>query len=195
MTDFTDVPKHLATRSLEDMRPVLMDPAAAGPATCYYMIRGGSDQRNITIWEPGTVGHEYVKAFGHYHVGDLEETYWVVEGEGVLVTQKLAGDNPSQVAEFAARVVKGGDRIHISAGYGHLVANTGSTFLVTVDDSPVNFSEHAASSMPGHADYETVKKMGGFAYFVVEHNGRPALAKNPSYESVAQIDAGGLEIL
>ena len=37
------------------------------------MIRGGTDKRNITVWEPGTVGGEYIKAYGHYHVGDLNE--------------------------------------------------------------------------------------------------------------------------
>ena len=50
-----------AVRTHEKMREVLMHPAAAGPAVHHHMIRGGSQARNVTIWEPGTVGGEYIK--------------------------------------------------------------------------------------------------------------------------------------
>src|SRR3989338_9251697 len=63
-----------ASRSHEKMKDVLMTPDAQGPATHYYMIRGGSKKRNITVWESGTVGGEYIKTYGHYHVGNLDET-------------------------------------------------------------------------------------------------------------------------
>ena len=194
MTDFTNVPKHLATRTHEEMKKVLMDPEAAGPAVYYYMIRGGSQQRNVTVWEPGMVGGEYIKTFGHYHLGNLEETYTVVEGQGVLLMQSIESDDPSRVTEFKAQVVKAGDSIHIPSGYGHLVANTGSTFLVAIDDSPVDFSQADPVSLPGHADYSKVEQMHGFAYYVVERNGQPVLVKNPRYEGVNQVDSGGLEI-
>src|SRR3989344_316196 len=46
----------LAVRAHEKMKDVLMHPEAVGPAVHYYMIRGGSEKRNITIWESGTVG-------------------------------------------------------------------------------------------------------------------------------------------
>ena len=193
--DFSNVPKHLATRTNEQMQKVLMNPQAAGPEVHYYMIRGGSRQRNITVWEPGTVGGEYIKTFGHYHVGNLEETYWIVEGQGVLLMQKLAGDEADNVDEFKAQAVKAGDSIHIPSGFGHLVANTGPTFLVTVDDSPVDFSEADPSSLPGHADYSKVEAMQGFAFYVVEHDGRPALVKNSRYRQIGSVDAGGLEIV
>lgn len=194
MTDFANVPKHLATRSHREMQQVLMNPEAAGPETHYYMIRGGSDQRNITVWEPGTVGGEYIKTFGHYHVGDLEETYWVVQGEGILLMQRLAGDDPAQVAEFRARRVQAGDRVHIPAGHGHLVANIGATFMVTVDDSPVDFDDRDPASLPGHADYQKVAQMHGFAFYVVEKGGEPVLVRNPRYTSVGQVDGGGLQL-
>ena len=48
--------------------------------------------------------------------------------------------------------------------------------------------------MPGHADYEAVKKMHGFAYYVVEHNGAPALVANTLYTEVRAADIGGLTI-
>ncbi len=47
-----------AERTHEKMKEVLMEPEAEGPAIHYYMIRGGSEKTNITIWEKGTVGSE-----------------------------------------------------------------------------------------------------------------------------------------
>lgn len=198
--DFSFVPKHYAARTHEKMQEVLMDPQANGPAVHYYMIRGGVDQKNITVWEPGTVGGEYIKTYGHYHVGDLDETYWVIYGEGIALLQRLAVDGkgimiPHVVEEFKAVAVKAGDSVYMPAGYGHLVANTGTTYFVTADDSPVNFDEANPVSMPGHADYEPVKTMRGFAYYVVEHEGKPALRKNAKYLEIKKTDLGGIPVL
>jgi oxalate decarboxylase/phosphoglucose isomerase-like protein (cupin superfamily) len=182
-----------ATRTHEKMREVLMHPDAAGPAVHYYMIRGGSKKGNITVWEAGTVGGEYIKTYGHYHVDDLPETYWIISGEGVALLQKI-GSDPSIVEDFKAIKVKAGDTLAIPIRYGHLVANTGSTFLVTNDDSPVAGIGDSAS-MPLHADYTAVKAMRGFAYYVVEHAGAPALVKNPLYTEVQKTDFGGLPVV
>lgn len=186
----------LALRTHEKMKEVLMHPDAAGPAVHYYMIRGGSKKRNITVWESGTVGGEYIKTYGHYHVGDLDETYEIIEGEGIALLQKLVTENgvlqPDRVEEFKAIKVKAGDSVYMPAGYGHLVVNTGKTWLVTSDDSPVDGAEDSAS-MPGHADYEPVKKMRGFAYYVVEKDGTPALVRNPLYKEILSEDLGGLQ--
>lgn len=199
MTDFSTVSRHYAARTHEAMRPVLKNPQADGPAVHYYMIRGGQDQRNVTVWEPGKVGDEYIKTFGHYHIGQLDETYWFKLGEGVLLMQKLEEADgtlvPNRVAEFKAIRVTAGQEQFIPAGYGHLVVNVGSTYFVTVDDSPVDFEERDPVSLPGHADYKLVEQMHGFAYYVVERSGKPALVRNPHYEAVAQLDTGGLEIV
>ena len=48
--------------------------------------------------------------------------------------------------------------------------------------------------MPSHADYENVKKMHGFAYYVVEKDGAPALVPNPLYKEVRKTDFGGLPV-
>jgi glucose-6-phosphate isomerase len=176
------------------MKEVLMVPDAQGPAIHYYMMRGGSKKRNITVLETGTVGGEYIKTYGHYHIGDLDETYWFVSGEGVVLQQKLADQSdPSVVEEFKAIKVKAGDSVYMPPGYGHLMANTGATWLVLVDDSPVEGPDDSAS-MPGHADYEAVKKMRGFAYYVVERGGAPALVRNSLYKEVRKIDFGGISI-
>lgn len=192
--DFTNISKHFASRSNDEMKTVLMDPNAPAPATHYYMIRGGVDQKNITVWEPGTVGGEYIKSFGHYHIGDLKETYWVLYGQGIVLLQKVDASDPAIVEEFKAIPVKAGDSVHIEAGWGHLVCNTGSTYLVTADDSPVDFTDADPASLPGHADYSAVEQMHGFAYYVIDNSGQPALVKNSNYQEVKTLDAGGLPV-
>jgi len=198
--DFSLVSCHYAARTNEKMREVLMDPAGVGPAIHYYMIRGGRHQKNITIWEPGTISGEYIKTYGHYHVGELDENYWVVFGRGVALMQKLSVDKngkmvADRVGEFKAVVVKEGNRLYMPPGYGHLLVNVGSTYFVTADDSLVNFGKKDEASLPGHADYELVKKTRGFAYYVVEHGGKPALVKNPLFKEVQKIDLGGLPLI
>jgi glucose-6-phosphate isomerase len=194
------VAKHYAARTHEKMQDVLMDPAGEGPAIHYYMIRGGVDQKNTTVWEPGTISGEYIKTYGHYHVGELSETYWIVYGQGVALMQKLVEDEngemiADQVAEFKAIAVTAGSEIFMPAKYGHLLVNTGSTYLVCIDDSPVDFDDRDPSSFPGHANYELVKEMRGFAYYVVEHEGKVALKKNPAYKSILKEDLGGLSVI
>ena len=207
----------LAVRTHEKMQEVLMHPDASGPAVHYYMIRGGSGKRNITVWETGTVGGlpaapgrpaqagEYIKTYGHYHVGDLDETYEIIGGEGIALLQKLVVKNGvpqiDRVEEFRAIKVsaKGGsasggkavNSVYMPPGFGHLVVNTGKTWLVTSDDSPV-FGVDDSASMPGHADYEPVKKMRGFAYYVIEKDGAPALVRNTLYKEILSEDLVGL---
>jgi glucose-6-phosphate isomerase len=197
---FKNIEKHYASRSNEKMKEVLMSPDADAPPIHYYMIRGGKDQKNITVWEPGTINNEYIKTYGHYHIGKLDETYWFLYGEGVALLQKLAIDEkgkmiPEVVDEFKAQPVKAGDSIFIPSNYGHLVVNTGSTYFVTADDSPVNFDEVNPVSLPGHADYELVKQMHGFAYYVVEHNGNPALMRNKKYREIRKEELNKIPII
>lgn len=184
-----------AARTHEKMQEVLMVPEAAGPAIHYYMIRGGKQKRNVTILETGTVGGEYIKTYGHYHIGNLDETYWFKEGEGVVLQQKLADPSePSIVEEFKATIVKAGDSAYMPPGYGHLIVNTGNVWMVMMDDSPVAGPDDSAS-MPGHADYEAVKAMQGFAYYIVDNGGTPALKKNPRYTEIRKEDFGGIPLV
>jgi glucose-6-phosphate isomerase len=180
------------------MQEVLMSPDASGPAIHYYMIRGGSDKHNVTIWETGSVGGEYIKTYGHYHIDDMDETYWILQGEGIALLQKMAivDGHPQQdvIEEFKAIRVKAGDSVYMPPGYGHLVVNTGSQWLVTADNSLVAGPDDSAS-MPGHADYEQVRQMRGFAYYVIERDGAPALIANKLYKEVQKADLGGIPIV
>ena len=186
-----------AARTHEKMQEVLMHPDAQGLAIHYYMIRGGSTKSNITVWESGTVGDEYIKTYGHYHIGNLDETYRILQGEGIALLQKMVVENdipnPERIAEFKAIRVKAGDSVYMPSGYGHLVVNTGREWLVTTDNSPVAEAGDSAS-MPGHADYELVKRMRGFAYYVVEREGIPTLIPNRLYKEVQTTDFGGVTV-
>lgn len=198
--DFKNVPKHYAPRTHEKMKEVLMDPNGVGPQIHYYMIRGGKDQTNITVWEPGTISGEYIKTYGHYHVGDLDETYWIAFGAGIALLQKLATDSngkmiPEVAEEFKAIRVKQGDSVYMPPSWGHLFANVGATYFVTADNSPVNFGDQDPAGMPGHADYEPVKQMQGFAYYVVKHEGKPALLKNKKYKQILKENLAGLPVI
>lgn len=183
--------KSFAAREHEKMKEVLMHPEAEGPEVHYYMIRGGVDKTNITVWETGTVGGEYIKTYGHYHVGQISETYWILQGEGVVLLQIRKKDQNGQyiddeIESFYAIKVKKGDSVFLPSGTGHLVANTGKKWLVTSDDSPVNFEELDPVSLPGHADYEPIKKLKGFAYYLVGETGQPTLVKNPNYKIIPE---------
>ena len=187
-----------AARTHEKMQEVLMHPDGVGPEIHYYMIRGGSKKKNITVWESGTIGGEYVKTYGHYHIDDLPEMYWIVQGEGIALLQKRVVDNGvlqnDRLESFQAIPVKVGDVVHIKPREGHLVVNTGSEWLVTADDSPVEGASDSAS-MPAHAEYESVRQMKGFAYYVVEKDGSPALVANPLYTEVRAKDFGGIPVI
>lgn len=180
-----------ASRTHEKQKDVLMDSTASGPAIHYYMIRGGKDKRNVTVWETGTVNGEYIKTYGHYHIIDFKETYRIVEGEGVLLLQIRKKDSEGnwiddEIESFQAIKVKAGDEIAIPSFAGHALVNIGKTWLVTTDDSPVNLKDDA--SMPAHADYEAIKNMHGMAYYVVEKDGEPALVANPHYKTIPEAE-------
>lgn len=179
----------LAVRKHEDMKDVLLSPDLDGPEVHYYMIRGGIDKTNITVWEPGNVGGEYIKTHGHYHVGNVGEMYFIAGGEGIVLLQKRKTDSKSipiddEIETFIAIKVKSGDYVHMPPEFGHLVVNTGKTWLVTIDDSPLRHTDNP--QIPSHADYESVVKMHGFAYYVVDNCGVCKLVKNVNYKTVPE---------
>lgn len=187
MTDYSA--KRYGPRTHEMMKDVLMESEAPAPDVFYHMVRGGRDLRNFTIWEPGKVGKEYIKTYGHYHVGNIDETYWIVWGEGITIAQKRVtgpDGNPidDEIDDIRIVRVKPGNAVYMPSGWAHAAVNIGKELFATTDDSPVNFEEVDSYSLPGHADYEPIKRMRGMAYYIIEENGQPALVKNPLYKKV-----------
>lgn len=158
-----------ASRTIGDLKPVLFAPQTdITPSTvAYHMIRGGTDHKNITAWSAGTIGGEFNKAYGHYHVTDFKEIYTCLEGQGLMYMQKpgLSGTNaPDQIAIVA---LSPRDSITIPPFWGHAGINIGTTWFVTSDDSPVFASSADEASHPKHADYGAVTATHGFGYYVL----------------------------
>ncbi len=194
--DFRNVSKHYTSKTHEKMMDVLMDPKGNGPEIHYHMIRGGKNQRNITILEPGTISGEYIKTYGHYHVG-IAETYSILFGKGIVLLQKPALNEQGNmiydvVSEFKAIQVNIADEVFMPSRWGHLLVNIGKTYFVTEDNTDVSFDDKAPQNAINYADYKPVKKMQGFAYYVVEHEGKPVLKRNPKYKKIIREDLGGL---
>lgn len=193
--------EHYANKTYEQMKPVLMDPEAPAPVVFYHMIRSENGTGNITVLEPGTIGGEFIKTVGHYHIGNLNETYFIKSGRGVALLQKLSTDSEgnlieNEVGEFKAIPFKEGDKVFMPGeNWGHVIINTGENYLVTVDDTIVYFDESKKPAGGGYAEYEMVAKMRGFAYYVIEDGGKVVLKKNSNYKNIINTELGGLEIV
>lgn len=182
----------LGERTHKEMMDVLMDPKVTGPNVHYFMIRGGSERKNITIWQSGLVGEEYIKTYGHYHVSDFLETYEILFGVGIILLQeRKIGEKgmpiDDEVEYIKAIFVKSGSIVQIPKNAGHLAVNTGDSWLVMVDNSPVNLEKKTEVEWPTHADYEPIKKLRGFSYYVVNKNNEPFFIKNPNYKNTPDI--------
>jgi hypothetical protein len=67
------------------------------------------------------------------------------------------------------------------------MANIGATWLITSDNSPLASEKKDDAAWPAHADYAPVKKLKGFAYYIVAKGGAPVFVKNPNYKIVPEI--------
>ncbi|MCL5783845.1 MAG: hypothetical protein M1142_00620 [Patescibacteria group bacterium] len=172
-----------SSRSLEEMILVLKDPKSFGPDPVYWVFSEVTPEKwaNVTITAPGSFDGEYPKTFGHYHSSQINETYHLIEGKGVMVLQKkhFEGDKwiPEMVKEVLLVKAKPGDEITITPEYGHSWSNIGQTPLITYDD-------WRAGHQP--SDYEDIKKLHGMAYYLVEENGEIKAIPNPHYQNLPE---------
>ncbi len=190
-----------ASRTVGDLKPVLFAPQTdIAPSTiAYHMIRGGTEHKNITAWSAGTIGGEFNKAYGHYHVTDFKETYTCLEGRGLMYMQKPGASDTKTPDQIVIVALSPRDSITVPPFWGHAGINIGTTWFVTSDDSPVFASSADEASHPKHADYAAVTATHGFAYYVLAasqveatasditfslHNTSLLLQKNASYSAL-----------
>ena len=69
----------------------------------YHIIRGGSGARNVTVWESGTIGGEYVKTYGHYQSAIWTSRTGLLLGEGVAIVQKRVEGPDGDVRQLISR--------------------------------------------------------------------------------------------
>lgn len=163
----------MSIRKIEEMREVAMSPESLAEGDAYFVIhRSGM---NITVLPEYRLGEEYPKTYGHFHEPKSEETYEILLGEAGALIQK--GVDPVEAIQLVK--LKKGDLFTVSKGYAHSLINLGKGPVVTLDDhDPAKFDN----------DYALIKEKRGFAYYIVEKNGKPKAVSNPNYKKVPHLE-------
>lgn len=176
--------KLASSRELAKQKEVLRDPTTSGPDPVYWVFNevSESDWANITITQTGLYGDEYPKTYGHYHLSTApDETYLILEGEGVMQLQRKHIENgvlvPEKVDEVFLVRAKAGDTVVIKNDLGHSWSNVGKTPLISYDNWRM-----------GHTpdEYLPIQQMHGMAYYLVEEDGEVKAHANPNYNSLPE---------
>lgn len=185
--------KLASVRDLASLSPVLKDFSSNNPDPVYWVFsdledpstratRSGQMWANMTIIVSGLYNNEYPKTFGHYHGVNVDETYHLIEGEGILQLQKKHLENGIWIPEIVDEVIlikaKPGDEVLITKEWGHSWSNVGKTPLITFDNW-----------RSGHtpADYEDIKNLQGLAYYLINKGGGEVeLVPNPNYKNLPE---------
>jgi glucose-6-phosphate isomerase len=171
------------TRTLNELRPVLKDPQSNGPNPAYWVFRDIHDpeapqgeRSDITILALGTIGEEYVKTHGHYHLGEGIERYKLLRGQGLLMLQKPSAHfERIENVQLLHLVID--QLVAIPQGWGHTLINTGQELLVAENFEPLTISQI----------YTEHEKMHGAAYYILEKEGQLTIETNPSYQEVPRL--------
>lgn len=176
--------KLASSRPLEGMKPVLRNPESTGPDPVYWVFNQATEGEweNVTIITSGTYNNELPKTYGHYHPDNaVDETYHLLEGEGVLQMQKKHIENgqlvPEKVDEVYLIKANPGDEIVIKNYFGHSWSNVGEGPLISFDNWR---SGHDPS------DYQPIEKMQGMAYYLVKDEDEIKAVPNPKYQDLPE---------
>lgn len=167
---------NLSPRKIEEMKEVAFQPeeiSLPGEDLAYIVVRNPGN--NLTIFPHYRLGVEYPKTYGHFHVPEYAENYLVASGRAGFLLQKMEGE---RVVGVQFKVVEAGERFKVEAGWGHVAINLGDDYLITQDDhDPAHFEN----------DYSLVKKMRGFAYFIVADGENWKAVPNPAYANPPEL--------
>jgi oxalate decarboxylase/phosphoglucose isomerase-like protein (cupin superfamily) len=172
------------TRTRKDLSEILYNPQANGSDPVYLVFSQITDGpwENITITSHGLLDKEYPKTYGHYHSHDSSpETFKVLFGNASFLLQEKyfekSGPNTgvwikNKVKRVITVKVEKDEIITVMPNWAHSCSNLGSGPLVTLDDWK-----------GGHTslDYQVIKEQKGFAYYLIEENGKFSFVKNPNY--------------
>ncbi|OGF64760.1 hypothetical protein A2661_01605 [Candidatus Giovannonibacteria bacterium RIFCSPHIGHO2_01_FULL_45_24] len=187
----------VSKRMVFDMKPVFRNPEAVGKNGVFYEVYrnleivGGKARYDITEIPQQKIGGEFAKTFGHYHRGPQSDLYEVLEGYAYFLIQRYE-NNPADIKEAYIIEAMTGDKIVTPPNFGHLAVNVGEKDLVLANW--VSLVEY---------DYETIKKLRGGCYYVIDARldsrldstrltARQAgeaieFEKNPNYKSVPEL--------
>ncbi len=176
-------------RHLNDMREVLHDKDFAKNypnINLYSMYRGlennGELRYDITVLSAETLGDEFNKTKGHYHIGAYPELYMVLEGQAIYLLQKRndAGD----IEDVYAVKVKKGECAIMPPFYGHVTINPSESEELKM----ANWVSDNCKS-----DYSLFEKNQGACYYYVktaasaEALGEGTWIKNENYKNVPEL--------
>ncbi len=166
-------------RTLEQARPVLLNPEIEKPTELYYMYRGVAYpqhqallQKNnlrydITLLTPKPLGEEFNKTVGHYHPKvpnssyTYPEVYEVIWGKAIYLLQKANFKKESQeLVNVVAISARAGDRVIIPPGYGHITINSSTS-------EPLLMANATADGFK--SIYEPLTQAHGGAFYFTVH--------------------------
>jgi glucose-6-phosphate isomerase len=176
----------VVVRRLDEVRPLLREPDAAGPDHLYtiYMdirVPGVADGLSANglgygavVYNHGTLGEEALRSQGHVHSADpstgvcYSELYEFWHGRGLVYMQDSASPSVGDVIVVEAGP---GDKVAIPPGWAHATVNVG--------DGPMAFG--AVYALDAQLLYEPLRRLQGTAHYVLA-GGR--LEPNPRYARV-----------
>jgi glucose-6-phosphate isomerase len=177
----------VTVRHLDEVRPTLQDPAAAGPDHLYtiYMdvkVPGVTDALagrglgyGAVVYNHGALGRELLRSQGHVHsvpatgVG-YSELYEFWHGRGLVYMQSSV---EAEVDEVIVVEAGPGDKVAIPPGWAHATINAG--------DEPMVFG--AVYAPAAELLYEPLRKRQGTAHYVLADG---TLEANPEYRRVPE---------
>lgn len=170
-----------STRTFEEMIPVLMEHSQEKDKSPVYWVFSSVSKKweNMTVISPDNLGTEFPKTFGHYHSTSTVEKYKLLSGLGLLVMQKrkFVDDDwkDNQIERVCFVEFLPGDELDITPEWGHSWSNIGSEPLVTLDDWKDGHQE---------SDYDSVKKLRGMSYYLINKNGQAEFVPNENYKNL-----------
>jgi glucose-6-phosphate isomerase len=192
---FSDLKDPLyGVRRLSAMAPVLEDPTCAGPDVMYWMYRNTGKKTcdhllsqhhlryDLSVYKHEMLGREFYKTSGHYHPNvphtsvPYPEVYEVSKGVATYVLQKVddyrACPHEVKVLDFIVLRCEAGEKAIMPPDYGHITINATGKPMVTTNWVCSEFQSYYISTELCH----------GFAYYLVEENGKPTWVPNPHYK-------------
>ncbi len=184
-------------RTLEAIRPVLLDSNATGPQILYRMYRDVAwpEHRpviekyhlryDISVFSADRLGPEFLKSSGHYHPlvpgsnVSYPELYEILHGRVIYLLQKAdditKGPNDIVIEDVLIVEAQAGQKVLMPPNYGHITINPGPEVLVTSNWVCSDFSSY----------YESVEAARGGAYYcVADDQGQPSFVPNKEYAAV-----------
>ena len=188
---------HPEYRTLDAIRPSLLDPACSGPSPVYSIamdVRREEDEADlksryllfgVVAYAAGQLGREPVRSQGHVHAvaphsgWSPPELFEIWEGTAIIYAQEFTTDHPGRCIAVTAQP---GEKVVVPPGWAHAVINA---------DTKRSMVFGAWCDREYGFDYAGVRAHGGLAHFpLVEYDGAIGWTANARYEKTILAERG-----